>query len=526
MMIRFLSHFFLMFSAIVFGVVFLVSCRLLAPYKAPFTPTPAYWKQTYSEKEPFFEEICKTLDNWWEIFRDPVLNELEEQALSSSYTLWGALERVIEARAKARIDFAPLLPSITFNPSFSHTGSLYQNPLGSSFGTATTTTQSSTSMMSSASNQNAAATTPSLPSAFRFVESEYLVPLNLKYEVDLWNRLRDTYCAAVFRAQAASQAYLSVFLSLTADVAAAYFQIRGLDAQQDVIQNTIRIRRKTLEINRIRFDAGLVVYFDVSRAELELARAHSDGDDVKRLRGLRENMLATLVGVPASIFSVAYNPLSISPPVIPMGIPSDLLCRRPDIAEAERRLAAAYEEIGVAYTNFFPSFSLNAALGLSSPFARDLFTWKARFWQIGWNIMQTVFDAGRNQANLDYYTALFCEATANYQQQVLRAFQDVEDSLTNLHQYAVQAQDLSVAVRAARLGLELAQMRYSYNLVSYLDVIDAEKSLLETEQNSVIVLGNRYVSTVLLIRALGGGWASGRPVDDPPRFSIQGDDIP
>jgi outer membrane protein, multidrug efflux system len=546
----------------------LAGCQLLRPYTGPITPTPDHWKTTYDApdagkptipqlwknetsletspsstqspatedsingdqnedekkedeksnceedvhsepQEPRFEDVRVDLCNWWEVFNDPVLNQLEEQALNSSYTLWAALERVIEARATARINFAPLLPGINFDPSFERTGSLYQNPiqgLAGSLGNQISSSSSSFNAVNPAALGNIASLLDHLPGDFRFVQTQYLIPLNLNYEVDLWSQLNNTYYAALIRAQAASQAYLSVLLSLTADVASAYFQVRGLDAQQQVVEGNIRARQNAYDINKARFDAGLIVYLDVSRAALELARARSDSDDIKRLRGLQENLLATLVGTPASIFSIAYDPLVIPPPVIPRGLPSELLCRRPDIAESERKLAAAYRDIGVAYANFFPSLNLNASFGFETPFARQLFSWKSRFWQVGWNMMQVVFDAGRNQANYDYYKAQFREAMANYQETVLQSFKDVEDALVNLRQYAQQALDLGDAVEAARITLELAQMRYDRGLINYLDVVDAERQLLETEQNSVIVLGSRYVSTVTLIRALGGGW--------------------
>ncbi len=541
------------------SLTLLAGCQLLRPYIGPITPTPDHWKRTYdapdagkptipqawggkesaqpippklesnpltvqpcedvasvnredgahinpeenhpeASSEPKFEEMCRNLYNWWEVFQDPVLNQLEEQALNSSYTLWAALERVIEARAIARINFSPLLPGLTFTPSFNKTGLLTQSSFSELFSGQQTAQTYANPANPTASLFN------NIPSAFRFVQTQYLVPLNLNYEVDLWSQLNNSYYAALLRAQAASQAYLSVLLSLTADVASTYFQVRGLDAQQEVIQRNILVRKNAVEINQARFDAGLIVYLDVSRAEVELARAYSDSDTIRRLRGLQENILATLIGVPASVFSIEYNPIIIPPPVIPAGLPSELLCRRPDIAQAERNLAAAYREIGVAYADFFPSLNLTASLGFESPFGEKLFDWRARYWQIGWNVFQTVFDAGRIQANYDYYKALFRETLANYQETVLKAFQDVEDSLVNLKEYAVQAQNLSVAVKAAQITLELAQMRYNRGLINYLDVVDAERQLLETEQNSVIVLSNRYESTVLLIRALGGGW--------------------
>lgn len=547
--------------------IVLVSCQLLPPYTGPITPVPDYWKRTYDApdagqpiipqtwkdhpeipalssasdnknsslenpahgiqdnsnttpidsllnenshspqlelKEPCFEDVRRDLCNWWEVFQDPILNQLEEHALDSSYTLWAALERVIQARAQARINFAPLLPNIDFSPSISRSGSLIQNSFSEFLGGQQN--QANINPCDPLNPVNNQTNVSSIPNTFRFVQTQYLLPFNLTYEVDLWSQLNNAYYAALIRAQAASQAYLSVLLSLTADIASTYFQLRSLDAQMEVIERTVLARQHAFEINQARFNAGLIVYLDVSRAEVELARAKADGDNVRRLRGLQENQIATLVGTPASIFSIDYDPLRLPPPVIPRGIPSELLCRRPDIAEAERYLAAAYRDIGVAYANFFPSLTLNASLGLESPVAGELFSWKARFWEFAANAMQTVFDAGRNQANLDYYRSIFRENMANYQQTVLKAFQDVEDALVNLKEQAKRSQDLADAVRAASLTLELAQMRYNRGLINYLDVVDAERQLLETEQSSVIILGDRYSSTVLLIRALGGGW--------------------
>lgn len=471
----------------------LTACQLLPPYQSPFTRIPEQWKgkqdiasdeEGKTQNEPCFEEVCSRLDNWWEVFQDPVLNELEQQALNSSYTLWAAFERVLKARAIARINFAPLMPSVNFAPSFFRIGSLIENAF-----------------------QNLNITgAPIIPSSFRFVQSQYLIPFNFNYEVDLWCKLHNAYYGSTMLSEAASQAYLSVLLSLTADIASTYFQIRGLDLQQEVIQKNIHVRQRALDINRARFNAGLIVYLDVSQAEVDVARTHSDSDDTRRLRELQENILATLCGIPAPLFSIKYNPISSLPPTIPAGLPSELLRRRPDIAEAERTLAATYYDIGVAYANFFPSLNLNAALGVESPFPHQLFSWKSRYWQVGLNIFQTVFDGGKNQANLDYYKANFKEAFANYQETVLQSFKDAEDALTNIHLYANQAHDLAIASEAAKKTLHLSQTRYNKGLVSYLYVVNAQRQLLEIEQESAFVLTHRYLSTVMLIRALGGGW--------------------
>jgi multidrug efflux system outer membrane protein len=479
------------------------SCQLIAPYQAPLTPTPSEWKKETvkstsclpKEKEGCLSEenrlaeSKRNLNDWWKIFEDPLLNELEEQAINSSYTLWSALERVTQARSIARIDQAALLPSITFSPSYARSGILQPNTVSN--------------LLPSSTQNNALA---DLPQSFRVVQSQYFLPFYLNYELDIWNKLTNTHNAAIFRAQASAQDYLSVFLTLTTDIASNYFQLRDLDTQLAILEKTIDARKKALEINQLRFKAGLIVYLDVSRAEVELARAQSDLANIQRLRSLQENIIASLIGVPASVFTINSNPVSTVPPIVPYGLPSDLLYRRPDITSAERKLAASYAEIGVAYASFFPSVNLNAGLGLESPFAHSLISWKARLWEIGLNVIQTVFDGGKNCANLDFTKSQFRESLAKYQAQVLMAFQDVEDSLVNLHQKAVQAQILETAIKAAKQTLEISEMRYKKGLINYLDVVDAERTLLATEQNSAIVLGERYIATVRLIKALGGGW--------------------
>lgn len=546
-------------AGFVCSALLLTGCQLLSPYKGPITPTPNQWKGNYSApdagkptippdwkddkpselsplilEDPYpespsqeeksedrsataplsFDHVRRDLGNWWEIFQDPILNQLEEQALNSSYTLTAALERVIQARAQAAINYSPLLPGIAFSPSFSKSASLFQNPYTinpSSKSTNLPTSHSELVQLLKQAKKNAANGTSSpasLPADFRFIQSQYFFPLNINYEVDLWGQLHNAYYASVNSLQATHQDYLGVLLSLTADVAIAYFQVRGLDAQQQVIEENIRLRQRAVNLNQARYKAGLIVYLDVSKAIVELARAHADSDDIRRARGLQENQLAALIGVPPSVFTLKYDPVTVPPPEIPRGMPSELLCRRPDIAAAERNLASAYRRIGVAYGNFFPSFNLNTSIGFQTPFAPQLFSWRSRLWQVGWQFVQTVFDAGGNEANYEYFQSLYREAMAKYQETTLQAFKDVEDALVNLRGYLDQSQDLAIAVKYARLTLELAQARYDRGLTNYLDVVDAERQLLQTEQNAVIVLGSRYLSTIMLIRALGGGWGA------------------
>jgi len=505
------------------------SCQLTKAYTPPCTIVPDNWKNeseqiisnvsadlTSNDENTNGKEVIKNLNiqsrcdaikdlkNWWEIFEDSILNQLEEEALVYNYDLKAAFERVVEARNLALISQSPLYPYVNFSPSYQRTQMLILSPLSlpSSATTATTGTTPLQSNLSSTSTSN-----HGLPkNVLRFLNSEYLLPFNFQYEVDLWNKLHNTYYSAVYREQAATEEYYQVLLSLTSDLAKNYFLLRDLDFQYEIVAKTLEARRKAFEINRDRYEAGLLNYLDVSRAEVQVSNAEADQANIKRLRGVQENIIATLTGSPASEFYLSFDPIHTPPPQIPVGLPSELLTRRPDVVAAERLIAAAYAEIGAAYADFFPSLNLTASLGLESPISSLLFNWKARMWQIAANAMQLVFDAGRTQANLELTQARFREQVNSYQQTVLSAFQEVEDALINLKERAEQAKALKKSVKYAQQTYDLSYFRYNQGLVTYLDVTDAERELLQARQNFALVLGERYVHTVALIEALGGGW--------------------
>jgi outer membrane protein, multidrug efflux system len=488
-------------------VPLLCSCHLIKRYQGPCAPVPHEWKND-SKDNSTLETCKKDLANWWEVFDDPVLNYLEEYALDANNNLWAALERVMEARALALEKKASLYPQVNFAPSVTRYGMLFFNPMSSAIGNSGGGASSSGSSAAPANNANAANLLNSIPSIFRYTQSQYQLPFNMSYELDLWSKLQSTYDAAIYRFQASVEDYRNVYLTMTADIATNYFLMRDLDAQQEILQRTIKARKKAFDINSQRYEAGIIADLDVANADVELQRAESDSINIRRQRALQENIIATLIGTPASVFSLEFNPLYEAPPLIPTILPSELLQRRPDIAAAERNLAAAYADIEVAYTAFYPSVNLNATLGLQSPVAHLLFDWKARLWEVGVSALQTVFDGGRNTANLDYYKARFREAYANYEQAVLTAFQDVEDALVNIREKAAQNEALARAVKAASKSLDLSQQRYDQGLINYLNVVDAERTLLEVEQNSLNVLGERYTGTINLIRALGGSWST------------------
>ncbi len=530
----------------VFTLLPIFSCQLIKPYHSPLSPTPYEWKNVSVQNDPDIPQTSTGLDksnfnnqwkiesgklqdeaeylqqtehqqetehqnrqkaleelnNWWEIFDDPVLNQLEEQALEQNYNLKAAFERILEARAIAQINQAPLYPSVNFTPVYQRSQMLIASPITLP-ASLTATTAGTPPPSSSTANNNG------LPAnVVRYLNPEYAFPFVFQYEVDLWNKLHNTYYASVYRAQEAVEDYYNVLLSLTAEVAVNYFQLRDLDFQLVILEDTIRTRRIAFEINRDRFNAGLLTYLDVSRAEVQVTNAESDNIDVKRQRGIQENAIAALVGTPPSVFALRFDPVETPPPKVPAGIPSELLCRRPDILAAERELAATYAEIGVAYAGFFPSLNLSGALGFESPVSAILLDWKARMWQIAANMMQVIYNAGRTQAEVDLAQARFREQFNHYQDIVINAFKEVENSLVNLRERANQGKVLKESVKYAQLTFDLSYMRYRQGLVTFLDVADAERDLLQTKQNFAIVLGDRYTQTVRLIQALGGGWGS------------------
>jgi multidrug efflux system outer membrane protein len=529
-------------------------CQLMAPYQAPQIASPETWKEQTCQNAPqewkwkpeitkkseeeapqeaspqnesdcqsteevsTIEELpkptplCGKLEDWWTVFQDPSLNALEERAIESSYSLWAAVERVNQAKALARAQYAALFPSLSFNPGFSADDMLVRNPIPSNPASAMNSSSASSSVVPT---PTPAAALPKFPSLFRFWQPQYILPFTASYEVDLWNGLSNNYLSAKYQAQAAYEAYRTVLLTLTTNIASTYFQIRGLDAEQEILQKNIALLQEAYDINLSRFQAGLVQYVDVSRALAELASVQADSADVFRQRALQENILVLLVGEAASDFHLDPYPLRGSPPCIPPTAPLELLARRPDVAQAERTVAANYATIGVAYAAFYPSLNLTGTLGLESPKWTSLFKWKARLWSYAINTMFTVFDAGYNQANLCFAKASYEEAIANYEQQVLIAFKDVEDALANLHWENVQLQDLDIAVKASIETVSLSTLRYNQGLSNYLDVVDAERTALSTERNAMRVQTARYLSTLGLIKALGGGWAWTEEISTP-----------
>jgi multidrug efflux system outer membrane protein len=456
-------------------------CRVGPEYRYPEPVTPAEWKGEDNST------TNRLVENWWEIFDDDMLDHLETQAVTNNYNLYAAIERVAEARAYAGIVEAALWPQITLNPNYLNEGILEML-----YGPGVIGLKDPT---------------------IREHQRTNAIITNLSYEVDLWGKLRSAYDQAVYEEEAQEEDLRTTLLMLTTDLAYAYYQLRAYDSQLDILEATIKAYKKALDINQFRYDAKIVNYSDVSRAQTELTNAEASLNEVQRMRDLQEHIIAVLVAVPASDFCLPHMPLKGLPPIVPAGLPSDVLLQRPDIAEAEREIAAANAEVRVAYAMFFPSLTLTGGLGFSSPDLKQFLKWKSRFWMMGATAMETLFDGGRLKSNLYLTIAEFREALDDYQEVVLEAFQEVEDALSNIEEYNKEYDNITQSVTSSKKTYTISYDRYIQGVTFYLDVVDAERDVLQAELQQAQLLGSQYYASVQLIKALGGSWRVPAPED-------------
>lgn len=449
--------------------LFLVGCRPIPPYAPPDYCLPKLWKG-----EEMASSSTSSLENWWEIFNDPALNELEALALQNSPTLNAAIWKYQEALALAKASRSPLFPEVTFIPNASNQ------------------TQLSTSFFNDANFQE------------RFNLTQYSVPFLTTYEFDLFNKYRYGSEAAFATAEAKAEAFFAVQLALTAAVAKTYYQLRTRDAEEKVLEETIRLREQAYKINLSRFEAGLLNYSDVSKAETEFFVAKADLAEVVLMRARAENLLAILVGEYPSCFQRSRDPLEGDPPQIALTFPSEVIQSRPDIAEAERELASAYANLGGTVASLFPSMALSTQIGLSSSSMADLLSWKARFFSLAWNGLQTVFDAGKKQDEVASAKAQVYQLVNHYTETVLLAFQEVEDALAAIRWQRQALLAYEHAIASTEVSLAISEERFDKGLIIYLEVVDAERMLLSTKLAALRMQGQRFVSTIDLIKAMGG----------------------
>ncbi|HLX96945.1 MAG TPA: efflux transporter outer membrane subunit [Verrucomicrobiae bacterium] len=445
-------------------------------YQSPTNSVPAAYKAadlgSWKEGRPL-DTVPK--GNWWAIYNDTNLNALEARALSANQELQAAIARVDQSRATARVARSALLPGLDLAPSFDR--QRYSPNAEPSFGSLTAST--------------------------------FSTPLDLSYEVDLWGRVRRGFESARADAQASLADFYNVLLTLQSDVAQNYFALRSLDAEIATVTGTVELRREQVKLVRSRYDGGIGSQLEVAQAETELATTEAEAASLAQRRDELENAIAILVGSNPSDFHLpALNPGSWAPPppMIPAGLPADLLERRPDVAAAERKLASANAQIGVAKAAFFPVLTLTGSGGYVSGDLDTLFNWDSRTWSFGPSVSLPIFAGGRNRANYKRSQAAYTEAVALYRQQVLVAFGDVEDSLSDIRHLADQAEAQERAVANARRAAGLADDRYRSGIVSYIEVVDADRDALTAERANAELAGQRLIASVQLIKALGGGW--------------------
>lgn len=458
------------------GALLLGGCVLGPNHPRPSVSAPAAWKEGSTEtRVPFMPE------QWWTLFEDPDLDALETQAVKANQDLKRAAARVTEARAIARVSRSELYPSVNGSAAYSRDRNSENRDRG----------------------------------PIQRVTDDFSSSFDWSYELDVWGRVRRSIEAARADLAATETDLQVVLLTLTADVARNYQLLRFLERERGVIEATLALRKDTLSLQQTRNRAGLINEVDVTRARTELANVEAELQSVIRSASLVEHALAVLCGQPPAAFVPGRARTEVAPPQIPAGLPAELLQRRPDIVAAEHRLEAANARIGVAKAAFFPTIKLTGAAGFGSADLASLVDWPSRFASFGPSITVPIFQGGRNQAELKAAEARYEQNVAAYRASVLTAFREVEDSLSELGGLARQTEAVDRALASARDTARLAEERYQRGLSSYLEVVDAQRAALQAERESTQLRGQRAISTILLAKALGGGWQSGSTAKTP-----------
>jgi NodT family efflux transporter outer membrane factor (OMF) lipoprotein len=476
--------------ATVAGALTLMTGCVVGPdYVRPTVITPVAYKEVDGWKvaQPRDDVIRGA---WWEIFGDPQLNTLEAQVSLSNQNLAQAEATYRQARALVREARASYFPTLTLGLGYTR----YRD--------------SATLGRSSAGTSSAGASSAgaSIGGGSSSPRSDFQLGLDFSWELDLWGRIRRTVESDQASAQASAGDLENARLSYQAELAQDYFLLRTLDAQKRLLDETVAAYEKSLEITKNQYASGVASRADVVQAETQLKTTQAQAIDVGVQRAQTEHAIALLIGQPASTFSLPAAPLTATPPPIPVGVPSELLERRPDIAAAERRVAAANAQIGVAEAAYFPTLTLSASSGFESSSLSQWLTAPSRFWSVGPGISETVFDGGLRRAQTDYARAGYDASVATYRQTVLAAFQAVEDNLAALRILEQEAQAQDEAVKKAQESVTLTMNQYKAGTVSYLNVITTQTTALTNETTAVQLRGRRMTAAVLLVQALGGGW--------------------
>lgn len=445
-------------------------------YKKPDTTVPQNWQSPFPwhEASPL-DSLPKSA--WWTVFGDAELNRYEEQAMANNQTLKAATARLVQARAFARVTASGLYPELDAGAS------AYRARLSANRPT------------------NGATIAPTA-----VTQNTFSIPFTLNYEVDLFGRVRRSLEASNASLQASAADLENVRLLVSAELAADYFQLRELDAEIAVVQKSITFQQEGLSLVDKRHQGGAVSGLDVAQQETVLESSRTQLALLQQQRAQFEHAVALLQGLPASQFKAPVRALDLQPPVVPVALPSELLQRRPDIATAERQVAAANAQIGVARSAFYPSIWLGGGGGFLSSDIAKLLDGPSAIWSLGLSVLEPVIAGGRNRARLENARAVYDEDVANYRETTLVAFQQVEDALSGLTALASASDSQQRAVAGAGTSLTLANARYTGGLVTYLDVITAQEQVLANERLAAQIQGQRLVTSVLLVKALGGGW--------------------
>jgi outer membrane protein, multidrug efflux system len=455
------------------------ACSFAPHYSQPTPPTsPPVQYQEVGNWQTSAPADAQNRGEWWTVFEDPMLDALESRVTAANQDLEAALARLQQARAETRIQRSFLFPTLTAGPSASRSRTSVNSPVYS----------------------------PTRPAT----GNDFLLDADVSYEIDVWGRIRNSVASARASEQASAADLATLDLSLHAELATDFFTLCGEDTEQALLDQTVADYARAVQLTRLLFEGGAAARGDLDQAEAQLQTARSQATDVSLRRAQTEHAIAVLVGESPSTFHLDSRQLRLDvvPPAIDPGLPSVLLERRPDVAAAERRTAAANADIGVARAAYFPVFSLDGTGGFESTRTSNWTSAPSRLWSIGPSAVLTVFDAGRHRAQSAQAHARYDEQVANYRQTVLTAYQEVEDNLAALKDLEAEAASQAAAVAATASALEQAQFQYRGGLVTYLQVVVTENAALSAQLSAADIQIRRMSAAVLLIKALGGGWKS------------------
>ncbi len=478
------------FVAILMVAALFSGCAVGPNYKRPTAQVPDTWKgegpwQIASPKDAIPKGA------WWQIYHDAELDRLEQELLQANQSLTAAQNRLSEARASARIASAAYFPSLSADPSGERQRLAGNRPLSGS-------------------------TVPLTP----VTQNVFTIPFSASYEVDLFGRVRRNLEAANASLQGSAADLGNVRLVLTAELAADYFNLRESDREAGVVRQSVEIQQKGLDLVNHRHEGGVASGLEVAQQEALLDSTATQLQLVLQQRAQYEHAIAVLTGKAASAFSLAQAPFEVSPPAIPTGVPSEILERRPDVATSERRMAFENAQVGLATAAFYPHVTLSGAGGWQSRDIATLVNAPSAIWALGGDLLQPIFNGGQNRANLALQRASYDESVANYRESVLEAFQQVEDGLSGLELLDQAAKTQQTAVEASRRALDIANSRYVGGVTTYLDVITAQSTLLSNERLATQLLGQQMVTSVYLVKALGGGWDASQIQNEQVRPAV------